>query len=384
MTKPLGQDPHLAEQDLAAGGVCKWAVARVRRGRHTLLSIELQMERIKSKQAAPCICFTAQWTDRLSLGRWPLHPEEIALVLAEQPSAQALVSEDILSPLVSPAGGQAQSMRGRADVGGGPPGAQRRGAADISITTAHALRSPPALASPMQLARASIQQWGKPRGSVSPSSESMVICGPTWSFPVETSSPTRSSAREPQAALRPAHLGSTAPSAALQGPSRSGVDHYSCDVDEGNMAMQPEERSISFRYIPPSHRGMLRCHKRKLCNSLISLPFWVAWHVILEASELGDVRTIPMTGIYSMCNVTVFLGPSVTEDVCTGAARSLPRCQTWLRCRQPSEGSPGPGSLMQSAPRAGSCLTWRLQSVRSRCSHCRPLPNRHAFHGLYS
>ena len=150
-------------------------------------------------------------------------------------------------------------MHGRADAGR-PPGAQRPRGADISVATAQAMRSPPALASPMQLARASIQQWGKPRGSVSPSSESMVICGPTWSFPVEAGSPTRSSAREPQAALRPAHLESTAPSAAVQGPFRSGVDHGSCEADKGKVAMLPEERSISFRYIHPSHQGILRRH----------------------------------------------------------------------------------------------------------------------------
>lgn len=192
-----------------------------------------------------------QWTLRGGWCRWPLRPEQVALALAEQPFAQPLVSEDILSPLASPAGGQAPSVRSTADVSR-PPGAGQRSAADVRISTAHPRRSLPAAASPMQLARASIQQWGKPRGSASPAAESMVICGPTWSFPVEPGSPSPSSTREPQAALQPAHLWGTASSTAPQGSFRSAVAQHSTEVNMGKarmpeMGVPTEERSISFR-----------------------------------------------------------------------------------------------------------------------------------------
>ena len=200
---------------------------------------------------------------RGGLCRWPLRPEQVALALAEQPSAQPLVSEDILSPLASPAGGQAPSMRSRADVSV-PPGTRQRPAADISIAAARPLRSPPAAASPMQLARASIQQWGKPRGSQSPAAEKMVICGPTWSFPVEVGSPTKSSSRQPSAELQPAHLGGIPSPAAPLGSFRSAVDEQRSEAPTGivrmpDLAVHPEERSISFRWLPLLHSGALTC-----------------------------------------------------------------------------------------------------------------------------
>ena len=229
--------------------------------------------------------------------RWPLRPEQVALALAEQPSAQPLVSEDILSPLASPASGLAPSMRSRADVGA-PPGARQRPAADVSNSAARALRSPPAAASPMQFARASIQQWGKPRGSLSPASEKMVICGPTWSFPVEAASPSNSSSKQATAELRPAHLASTASPAAPHRSFRSSVDQQRSEAGMGMMrmpdlAVHPEERSISFRLLSPECRGKSHATACQPCRGISSIymkllpmsTLWEpAWHCMRRHS----------------------------------------------------------------------------------------------------
>lgn len=187
-----------------------------------------------------------------------MHPEQIALALAEQPSAQPLVSGDILSPLTSPA--DARQLSG-ADVSMTAPaalGARRRAHADLyatELTQQHqSLYSPQGIASPMQHARASIQQWGKPRGGVMPQSESMVICGPTWSFPVETASPavTRSSSREAQTVPCPAHGKSTAAPVNQHEAMGSGFKLHDYASVKGkarmpDLAVQPDESSISFR-----------------------------------------------------------------------------------------------------------------------------------------
>ena len=184
--------------------------------------------------------------------RLPLHPEQIALALAEQPSAQPLVSCDILqSPLMSPTEGCHISM---------PASTAQRSAGDWSrANTAlslpvelhqqpnQTLYSPGGALSPMQHARASIQQWGRPRGlpSPTPQPESMVICGPTWSFPVENLSPVASARGREAHSLPPRHLPTTlTPQAGSGGGSLQSLTE---GKGEQRAGLQPEDRSISFR-----------------------------------------------------------------------------------------------------------------------------------------
>ena len=136
--------------------------------------------------------------------RLVLRPEQIALALAEQPSAQPLVSGDILqSPLTSPTESQPHSQPHRAaglstnhlPASRGPHRAPITDLQSLGQPKQPSLYSHGATLSPMQHARASVQQWGRPRTAVAatpspaPSPDSMVICGPTWSFPVEAGSP---------------------------------------------------------------------------------------------------------------------------------------------------------------------------------------------------
>ena len=181
-----------------------------------------------------------------------MHPEQIALALAEQPSAQPLVSCDILqSPLTSPTEGCHMSR---------PAGTAQRSAADWTCTNMalslpaephqqpnQTLFSPGGALSPMQHARASIQQWGRLRGTPSPTPqpESMVICGPTWSFPVENLSPVASARGRETCSLPPKHL----PTALTPQAGSSGVSLQSLTEGKGQprAGLQPEDRSISFR-----------------------------------------------------------------------------------------------------------------------------------------
>lgn len=214
--------------------------------------------------ANACRALASALTGCCTSCRLPLHPEQIALALAEQPSAQPLVSCDILqSPLVSPA----EDYRSRTADVSRPARAFQRSPADVSMTApagmpAHrpaplqhqTLYSPGGAPSPMQHARASIQQWGKPRGFPA---ESMVICGPTWSFPVEAGSPagpSRASSRECPAAQRPTNFRS--PAIATEGQTQehpgSSTMMQSPAGNKGkmrapNQALEPEESSISFR-----------------------------------------------------------------------------------------------------------------------------------------
>ena len=223
-----------------------------------------------------------------------VHPEQIALALAEQPSARPLVFCDILqSPLTSPTDGHPRSQ---------PPATAKRSAADLSMShlpgSHHphraptvdlyslgqpqqpSLYSPGAALSPMQHARASIQQWGRPRTaaaatpSPAPSPESMVICGPTWSFPVEADSPAplRRGSGE---AVSVQHPGSLEPQAqAARGSGLQSAAHgTSTSLGPADPALQPEERSLSFR-----------C--RQISSTTASLPDMAA----LMAALRGEPR----------------------------------------------------------------------------------------------
>lgn len=109
------------------------------------------------------------------------------------------------------------------------------------------LISPGGALSPMQHARASIQQWGRPRGlpSPTPQPESMVICGPTWSFPVENISPVASARGREAHSLPPRHLPTTlTPQAGSSGGSLQSLTE---GKGEQRAGLRPEDRSISFR-----------------------------------------------------------------------------------------------------------------------------------------
>ena len=109
------------------------------------------------------------------------------------------------------------------------------------------LFSPGGALSPMQHARASIQQWGRPRGlpSPTPQPESMVICGPTWSFPVEDLSRVASARGREAHSLPPRHLPTTLTPQAVSGGGS--LQSLTEGKGEQRAGLQPEERSISFR-----------------------------------------------------------------------------------------------------------------------------------------
>ena len=283
--------------------------------------------------------------------RLVMRPEQIALALAEQPLAQPLVSCDILqSPLTSPTEGKLHSQphaiaqRSAADLGmnhlpgaRGPHSAPTADLQSFRQPQQPSLYSPGAALSPMQHARASVQQWGRPRTAVAatpspaPSPDSMVICGPTWSFPVEAGSP---------APLRPGsidaapmqHPGSLRPQAqaargvALQSPA------CGAGTRPPDPALQPEERSLSFR-----------C--RQISSTTASLPDMAA----LMAALRGDPRPGQVGGQRAESRLLPDL--AVTERAQTLEAMQAAAEQLTARC----------ASDAQPCDEVGQSAAWPLK-----------------------
>ena len=283
--------------------------------------------------------------------RLVLRPEQVALALAEQPSAQPLVSCDILqSPLTSPTEGKLHSQ---------PHAVAQLNAADLGMTYlpgAHSphsaptadlqsfrqpqqpsLYSPGAALSPMQHARASVQQWGRPRTAVAatpspaPSPDSMVICGPTWSFPVEAGSPAPLRRGSVDAAPMQ-HPGSLRPQAqaargvALQSPA------CGAGARPPDPALQPEERSLSFR-----------C--RQISSTTASLPDMAA----LMAALRGEPRPGQVGGQRAESRLLPDL--AITERAQTLEAMQAAAEQLSARC----------SSDAQPCDEAGQSAAWPLK-----------------------
>ena len=282
-----------------------------------------------------------------------MRPEQIALALAEQPSAQPLVSCDILqSPLTSPTEGKLHSQphavaqRSAADVGMNHlPGAHSPHSAPTADLQSFrqpqqpSLYSPGAALSPMQHARASVQQWGRPKTAVAatsspaPSPDSMVICGPTWSFPVEAGSPAPLRRGSVDAAPLQ-HPGSLRPQAqaareiALQSPAGAA----GARLRPPEPALQPEERSLSFR-----------C--RQISSTTASLPDM--------AALLAALRGEPRPGQVGGQRVESRLLPdlAVTERAQTLEAMQAAAEQLSARC----------ASDAQPCDEAGQSAAWPLK-----------------------
>ena len=280
--------------------------------------------------------------------RLVLRPEQIALALAEQPSAQPLVSCDILqSPLTSPTEGHPHSQPHRAadlstdhlPVGHGTHRAPTADLQSLGQPQQPSLYSPEAALSPMQHARASVQQWGRPKTAVAatpsprPSPDSMVICGPTWSFPVEASSP----APLRRGSIDAAHLQHPG-CVRLQTQTAREVAPQSQAGGAGarfrppDPALQPEERSLSFR-----------C--RQISSTTASLPDMAA----LLAALRGEPRPGQVGGQRAESRLLPDL--AVTERAQTLEAMQAAAEQLSARC----------ASDAQPCDEAGQSAAWPLK-----------------------
>ena len=278
--------------------------------------------------------------------RLVLRPEQIALALAEQPSAQPLVSGDILqSPLTSPTESQPHSQPHRAaglstnhlPASRGPHRAPITDLQSLGQPKQPSLYSHGATLSPMQHARASVQQWGRPRTAVAatpspaPSPDSMVICGPTWSFPVEAGSPAPLRRGSVDAAPMQ-HPGSLWPQAqalcgvALQSPAGG------AGARPPDPALQPEERSLSFR-----------C--RQISSTTASLPDMAA----LMAALRGEPRPGQVGGQRAESRLLPDL--AVTERAQTLEAMQAAAEQLSARC----------ASDAQPCDEVGQSAAWPLK-----------------------